>query len=210
MRNKITINEQDTEKIQGNSGLKLVFDSGNWDTGSGTLGQKVYYEEADVLHQYARQLGFVNDSEMIELSSANHYFYDAEEMKNVKALTSRTELNRTKDIKSFLRSLYTILQPKSHFIGYFIDDHRKNDSFQNIKDSVVNSDELSEEIENGIKSRYPFLNKIYSVLDSRTYNILSGRTMELYLRNSGFKVIDMTHLNGITYFCAQRYSSSQN
>jgi hypothetical protein len=44
------------------------------------------------------------------------------------------------------------------------------------------------------------------MLDSRTDKYLKGVNITLLLEDLGFKVLDMTELNGLTYFCAQKCS----
>jgi hypothetical protein len=42
------------------------------------------------------------------------------------------------------------------------------------------------------------------MIDSRTDKYLSGKNVTSSLEDLGFKVLDMTELNGLTYFCAQK------
>ena len=62
----------------------------------------------------------------------------------------------------------------------------------------------SDAIENGIASSSPFLSMIYSMIDSKTNKYMSERSVSLLLEDHGFKVHDMTELNGLTYFLAQK------
>ena len=41
-------------------------------------------------------------------------------------------------------------------------------------------------------------------MDSKTNKYLSRRDVTSLLSDRGFKVLDMTELNGLTYFCAQK------
>jgi len=47
-------------------------------------------------------------------------------------------------------------------------------------------------------------------MDSKTNNYLSGRSVSLLLENHGFKILNMTELNGRTYFCAQKVLTADN
>jgi hypothetical protein len=51
---------------------------------------------------------------------------------------------------------------------------------------------------------------LYSLMDSKTNKYMSGRIVTLLLEDHGFKVLDMTELNGLTYFCAQKVKSDEN
>ena len=66
----------------------------------------------------------------------------------------------------------------------------------------------SDAIENGIVSNYPLLNMIYNMIDSKTNKYLSDRSVSLILGEHGFKVIDVTEIDSLTYFCAKSLRSS--
>jgi hypothetical protein len=131
---------------------------------------------------YLEWLGLSRDPKLVVLSSVHHYYYDAEEMKNVKTVVNLKELNYIKDISSFLHSMFLILPPKSYLIGCFADNkkHKKQGFFS------------------------------FSFLDAKTFNYLSRSNVTLLLENDGFKVADMTELNGLTYFCSQSQRTTGN
>jgi|WetSurMetagenome_2_1015567.scaffolds.fasta_scaffold06123_3 hypothetical protein len=159
---------------------------------------------------YLELLGLAKDPNLVVLSSLHHYYYDAEEMMNVKTVISLKELNQVREIKSFLHSVFHILTARSSFIGCFIDNEKQNGFSLRENSSGFHSKRDSEAIENGISSRIPFLNMIYSMMDSKTNRYLSKPNTALLLKNSGFKILDMTEINGITYFCAQKYLTTDN
>ena len=66
-----------------------------------------------------------------------------------------------------------------------------------------------DEIENGIISKFPFLNMLISLLDSKTNKYLSKRSVSLLLSDHGFKVMDMSEIDGLTYFCAQKIKKTK-
>jgi hypothetical protein len=51
---------------------------------------------------------------------------------------------------------------------------------------------------------------IYNMIDSRTNKYLSERSVSLLLGEHGFKVVDMTELDGLTYFCARSLRTADN
>ncbi len=119
-------------------------------------------------------------------------------MKNVKTIVNLISINELHDAKSFLRSIYSVLTPKSNFIGHFLDiKHHNGFSFKK-----NNADE--EAVENGILSKIPFINTIYNIMDSKTHRNLSKNDVILLLEDNGFKVQDITELNRISYFHAKR------
>jgi hypothetical protein len=204
MRNKISLYNQKPADNKDDNPLRIRYNSIYKNSFDNIPSENFDSDELDILYNYSQQLGISIESETIILPSTNHYFYDAAEMKNIKAVTSLEELNKSRDLKGFLHSLYCNLQPKTYFIGFFTDDDRNFSMSQGFEQTRANTRKNNENIENGIKSRFPFLNMLYGVLDAKKYNILSGRMVELYLRTHGFKVVDMTMFNGITCFCALR------
>lgn len=153
---------------------------------------------------YTEWLGLEKDPDLLVLSSKHHYYFDVEEMKNVKSVLNLKELNYIKDIKGLLNKIFHILPHKGFFIGCFV-DNKKNNGFELRKSQSAFRNRInSEAVENGILSRIPFLNMLFSLLDSKTNNYLSRSSASLLIEGHGFKVLDMTELNGMTYFCAQR------
>jgi hypothetical protein len=159
---------------------------------------------------YIEWLGLSNDPKLVVLSSVHHYYYDAEEMKNIKTVVNLKELNYIKDISSFLNSMFLILPPKSYLLGCFVDSKKQGIFSFREKKPVSYNNEQSEEIKNGITSRVPFLNLLFTFLDAKTNKYLSRSNVTLLLENNGFKIADMTELNGLTYFCSQSQRTLDN
>jgi hypothetical protein len=142
---------------------------------------------------YIECLGLPNDQNILVLPSSNHYYYDSEEMRNVKTLINLKELNHIKQIEDFLHNIYHILSPQSNFLGTFIDRKNQNKNSGNV-----------DNIENDIESKNPFLNMVYNFIDLKTNRYMSQKTVNILLTDAGFKVIDMTDIKGLTYFCTQK------
>jgi hypothetical protein len=154
--------------------------------------------------------GIAKEKNMVVLSSLHNYFYDEEEMKNVKTVINLKEINHIKNIKNFLHSIFHILPQRSNFIGCFVDhDNTSNlDMVNSISDYQKNKN--TQEIENGIVSRFSFLNMVYNLIDSKTNKQMSKNSVELLLEGHGFKVRNMTEINGLTYFLAQKGYKADN
>jgi len=177
-------------------------------SGSNPVLEKLAPEGCENFFRYFELLGIEDDPNVIVLPSTHHYYYDAEDMKEVKTVVNMKHLNHIKDIKDFLHSIYHILSHQSFFIGIFIDRKYQNGFFSN---STLKQPQIKgklDPVENGIESRIPFLNMMYNIMDSRTNRYLSKHTVTLLLGDAGFKVLDITELNGITYFCTQKVKSS--
>jgi hypothetical protein len=167
-------------------------------------------EGNESFRHYIDWLGLSRDPKLVVLSSIHHYYYDAEEMMSIKTVVNLKELNCIKDISGFLHSMFLILPPKCFLIGCFV-DNKKQSGFSFKKSSAfIHPNNTAEDEKNGIFSRRPFLNTIFSILDARPIKYLSGKHVTQLLRNNGFKVADMTELEGITYFCVQNERTSDN
>lgn len=160
-------------------------------------------EGHETFANYIEWLGLAKDPKLVVLSSIHHFYYDVDEMKDVKTVVNLKELNQIKRIDRFLHSMFDTLPPKSNFIGCFIDNKKQNGFALRGNSSSFNSKRNSEAIENNILSKIPLLNMIYSMMDARTNKYMSRRNVKFLLENHGFKVIDMTELDGLTYFCTQ-------
>lgn len=172
--------------------------------------QKLRTEGGEGFYNYVDSLGFSNDSNLIVLSSRHHYYYDSDEINKAKTVVNLKELNRIKEIKSLLHSHLHFLPKKCNFVGCFV-NNKKNERF-GLKESTFQKEKLmnSDDIELGILSRFPFLNMLYSFMDSKTNNYLSEESVASMLWVHGFKVIDMKEVNGLTFFHSQKVGNTFN
>jgi hypothetical protein len=210
MRNRITIYEQE---VTNNTKANSFFISNikrNDSPETNPASDIMVAEGAESFNNYIEWLGLDKDPNKVVLSSMHHYYFDAEEMKYVKTVINLKELNYVKEIKSFLNSISSILPHKSNFIGCFIDNKKQNGFALRNDFSDYYSKKNSEAIENGIISRIPFLNMLYNLMDSKTNKFFSKLSLTILLEDYGFKVLDMTELNGLTFFCAQRLHRGDN
>jgi hypothetical protein len=159
---------------------------------------------------YIEWLGLSRDPKLVVLSSIHHYYYDAEEMTGVGTVVNLKELNHLKDINTFLNSMFLILPPKCYLIGCFV-DYKKQNVFSLRKRSIGSMEAgMSEAEKNGIVSRIPFFNTIFKILDAKANKYLSRRLVSQLLTNNGFEIMDMTELEGLTYFCSRNQRSANN
>jgi hypothetical protein len=181
------------ELFKGNSVLKLLAT-----------------EDSENFARYLEQLHLDNDTNLVILSSSHHYYYDAEEMVNVSTVINLKELNQIKQLKDLLHSIFHILPPKCNFIGCFVNNKKQHGFVLNTNPSDFYYKRNSDAIENGIVSSSPLLNMIYNMMDSKTNKYMSEKSVSFLLREHGFKVVDMTEIEGLTYFCAQSLRSADN
>ncbi len=132
---------------------------------------------------YLKNLGLSKETNLMVLSSKHHYYYDESDLKCVKTLVNLKKFNLIKHPDTFLHTLFRILPQDANFIGCFSDSKSKA------------GHHLSQ------PSR--MMNRFINILDSRTDRIMSRNEVSELLSSHGFKVIDMTEIDGITYFNAK-------
>lgn len=123
--------------------------------------------------------GLANEDKLLILSSKLHYYYDYEELKEVTTLISLKKLNLVKHLDDFLQSIYSGLSPKANFVGCFAD--RKS--------------------EKSITTR--FYKRFINFLDAKIDTEIDKKHISKSFESHGFKVMDMTEINGLTYFRTQ-------
>jgi len=138
------------------------------------------------LIQYLHIMNLEKDPNLMALSSTHHYFYDSDDMKSIKTLINLKKLNNIKSLGSFLQKVVRILPQESIFIGYF-----KNDTGNR---SVFSFYQTTK-----------FFNGMVNYFDSRTDRSLTKGDVSRVLEEHMLKVIDITDINGMTYFCSRNY-----
>lgn len=164
-------------------------------------------ENCEDFFNYLDRLGLANDSNLLVIPSTHHYYFDAEDLKKVQTVINLKQLNHVKQVKDFLRTISNLLPQRSNFVGCFVDNKTQN----GYSDKYINQDcRLSvktDAVENGITSKNTFLNRMYSLFDSKTNRYLTRRTVTQLLKDCGLQIVGMTELNGLTYFCTQKSHS---
>ena len=153
---------------------------------------------------YLTEQGLVSETGMLVIPSNRHFFYDAEDMKKVKTVVNLRQLNHIREMKEFLRTVADLLPQRSNFIGCFVDNKAQNGFSDKYNNRSGQMEERAEVYENGIESRIPFINRMYSIIDARTNRYLTRRSVTNLLKEYGLQVVGMTDLHGITYFCTQK------
>ena len=159
------------------------------------------------LISYLDGMGLINDPSMLVIPSTRHYFYDAEDMKGIKTVVNLKPLNHVREIRDFLRRLAEMLPGDCTFVGCFTDNKSQNgfsDKYGNLPRHLSHK---AEAYENGIESRIPFINRMYSFIDMKTNRYLTARTVYMLLEESNLQLVTMTEKNGLTNFHARKRSA---
>ena len=143
---------------------------------------KLITEGGENFFLYLNRLNLSRESHLLTLSSDHYYYYDESEMKKVKTLINLRKLNCINHLDNFLHTVVTILSPNTNFIGCFSDDIAL--------------------MENGVSYFKPsrLMNRFINFLDSRPDHILNRKEVTELLLARGFRIIDMTEMDDLTYF----------
>ena len=179
MENIITINNVVNNQVIG---APIIYGKDQ----SGYSAEKIFSElmtsgGTDDFINYSEQLSRNNYQEIVVLSS-RHYYYDENDLRNIRILINLNKLNLIKHLNVFLKTLAIALPPNANFMGYFSDNKNLNSNgFQ----------------PNILSQLFYRLNNFFS---SSTDHLLTiNEVIELLQRNS-FEVVNMTRINGLIYF----------
>lgn len=142
-------------------------------------------EGGENFFHYINWLGLGKDPNLMVLSSIHHYYYDFNDLKGVKTLINLKPLNQIKHPDNFLNSVFRVLPSKANLLGCFKDN----------------------KIHGGIAvpfyQSFRFLNGLINILDSRTNKFMSRKDVIKILESHDFRIIDLTEIGNVTYFCAE-------
>jgi hypothetical protein len=137
---------------------------------------------------YINTLGLSDEQNLLVLPAKSHYYYDDSELKSVTTLINVKKLNLIKHLDSFLQNVCLVMSPKTNFIGCFCEKGQQGKS--------------------GLVSR--MYKGFINILDSRTDNEIDRKNFTRMLESYGFQVIDMTMIDGLTYFRTQSNKAGNN
>lgn len=131
--------------------------------------------------QYLKSFDLFREPELLILSPNIHFYYDENDLKDVKTFILLRKLNLIKDLDTFLHTLSLILPANVNFVGCFSDNKtlKWNGFVSNIS------------------------NKINNILDSKTDHFLNKKDVSELLEKHGFKIIDMTEMDELILFYSQ-------
>ena len=188
MKDTILVNKTNIitdRKVKTNINEAVI--SPKWNINNPAIDNLIAEGGENFLH-YLIWLGLKDDPNLLVLSSRQHYYYDHNELKSTTTLINMKKLNQIKHIDSFLHALNHVLSPKTNFIGCFSDSNNLNGS--------------------GLTSR--MYKGFINFLDSRINIEFDKESVSKLLKLHGFKVLDISELNGQLYFHAQKLQTTGN
>lgn len=166
--------------------------------------KKFAEENSKDFYNYLDMLGLTKVPDLIILPRVHHYYYEAEDLINLKMLVNLKHLNYIKNLMNFLYAIYHIMPPLSIFAGSFFVNEKQNGFIsrsQNPLDQVPDRYKMSGK---GFSTGMPLLDRMHRLIDFGAKRFLTKGTVGFLLEEALFKVLDMTEINGFTYFCAQK------
>jgi len=154
-------------------------------TGKVSLSSTAIYliaEGGENFIDYLSRHGLAAESgNLLVLPSNHHYYYDKKDLRGVKTVINLKGLNFVKDLNTFLFNLHDILSPDANFVGCF--SNNQTQPGESLLSRVIN--------------------RVNNFLDAKTYhNLETDDALEL-LESHGFRVSDLSEINGLTYFFSQ-------
>ena len=145
-------------------------------------------EGGETFFDYLECHGLTKEDNMLVLSSKHHYYYDPNELQSITTLINIKKLNLIKHLDSFLNSIVNVLSPESTFIGCFSDWKTQK----------------------GINITSRMYKGFINFLDAKIDVEYDKNEVLKMLESHGFRVMDMTEINGLTYFRAQNLGIQAN
>jgi len=147
-------------------------------------------EGGENFYHYINWLGLGKDPNLMILSSIHHYYYDFNDLKGIKTLINLKKLNEINHIDTFLGNVFRVLPSKANFVGCFKDN----------------------KIRGGIGApfyqSFKLLNSLINMVNSKTDKFMTRKDVIKLLEAHDFRIVDMTEISNITFFCAESRKKS--
>ena len=144
----------------------------------------IHTYDAD-LFKYIQYHNLVKNNNVFFLSGKHFYFYDKKDMRGIKTVIHLKKLNNVKYLDNTIKQLHGTLSKKTILCGRFV--HCK--PIRGMSNSI----------------RFAKLYEVVmNLLDNNTNRYLTKRMVTSYLGAYNFKILDMTEIEGITYFHAKK------
>lgn len=150
--------------------------------GFNSLNNRLTAEGGKNIFIYLKSFNLLDKPDLLILSPTSHYYYEENDFKNVRTIVNLIKLNTISNLDTFFTTLNRVLPANVNFVGCFSGTRpfMGNGFFSGLSARVTN------------------------LLDLRTDRILDRKDVSKLLGKYGFRVIDMTEMNGLIYFYSQR------
>jgi hypothetical protein len=142
-------------------------------------------EGGEYFINYINRLVSDHDPNVLVLSAKHHYYYDSTELKGITTLVDLKRLNFMNHLETYLHGVSENLSPNARFVGCFADKKAQN--------------------RNSISKR--IYRKLINFLDFKIDIEIDRERLKRLLETYGFRIVDMTEVNGLTYFTSSKCSN---
>jgi len=155
--------------------------------GFNSLSNRLTAEGGKNIFLYLKSFNLLDKPGLLILSPTSHYYYEENDFKNVRTIVNLIKLNTINNLDTFFTTLIRVLPVNINFVGCFSDS----------KPFMGNGflSDLSARVNN--------------LLDLRTDRFMDKKDVSKLLGRYGFRIIDMTEMNGLIYFYSQRVNQPQ-
>lgn len=168
-------------------------------------------EAGEELALYLEKWGFFRQPNVIFLSSIHHYFYNPEEIEKVQTIINLKQINQTKEVAYFLRTMNRILPLYGFYIGSFFDFKNQKEKTMNGNPSAIGYfSYLFHVFFNRFIPRIPVINRINYFLNQKKIKYWTASEIDHLLDSTGFKTLDIKEIGGRTFFIAEKVKQTRN
>jgi len=165
-------------------------------------------EDCEDFYNYLDWLDLASSSKTLVLPRNKHFYYSSEDFQGLEVLVNLKCLNKLAELNHFLETIYSSLEDLCYFTGCFQDsDNLKKEMpgyIKYLEEKEV--DQLKHKNNNAALAW--FSDKFARLFNTHADITLSKQITRMLLKMSGFTILDMTELNGKTYFCVQKRPAS--
>jgi hypothetical protein len=176
----------------------------------GEVFAEIVEEVGQEVFNYLERFNLTKESNIIYLSSVHHYLYGLEELKVVDVVLNFRLLNKVPHLWYFMLTMNHILPVNGYFSGCFLDYQREKKAILESKPSMIGYIMLyGYKFFNRIIPQIPVLNKIQLFFNHGRLQCLTVEEVRALLHKGGFRIIDMTGIDDVTFFIAQKANAGK-
>ena len=170
---------------------------------------EIIEEVGKEVFDYLEKFKITRNQNILFLSYTRHYLYDSEQLKQVGTLLNFKPINRIPHLWYYFFTMNRILPMNGYFIGSYVDYQTQRERMINSKHSLLGHLFLYVyRFVNRVVPRIPVVKKLQLLFNSSKIKCMTRIEATALLEKSGFQMLDMTEIEGLTFFISQKIQSS--
>jgi hypothetical protein len=167
-------------------------------------------EAGEEVYSYLEKFKLTEMENILFLPSVRHYLYNSEELKLANSVINFKLLNRIPHIRYFLVTMNRLLPIEGLYVGCFLDYKKQKQRILKNKHSLLGYAFLmSYAFINRAVPRIPVVKHVQHLLNSGKVKCITREEAKLLLEKNGFKIINMSEIDGLTYYICKKVSHNQ-